>query len=197
MNDQELITAVKQSVSGVHMRVPAEQIVSRSRAIRSRRTIPAVAGTLAVAAGAALAVTGTLGSSAPAGHPATAQLAAWTVTEQANGDIKVTIRELRDPAGLQATLRADGVPASVTFAGQQNPACQGYSAGGSQSQRRQRLGSVVTAPAGGAYVLIIHPSAIPSGAGVEIWSGFGNNIPVSAHGLTVELVQASPQCTGS
>jgi len=41
------------------------------------------------------------------------------------GDIKVTIRELRDPAGLQRTLRADGVPASVTFAGQQNPACQG------------------------------------------------------------------------
>ena len=30
----------------------------------------------------------------------------------------------RDPAGLQATLRADGIPASVTFIGQQNPACQ-------------------------------------------------------------------------
>jgi hypothetical protein len=197
MNDQELITAVKQSVSGVHMGVPAEQIVSRSRAIRSRRRIPAVIGALAVAAGAALAAAGTLAPSGQANHQPAAQLAAWTVTRQGNGDIKVTIRELRDPAGLQRTLRADGVPASVTFAGQQDPACQGYPAGGSQSQRRQLLGSVATGPAGGPYVLIIHPSAIPSGAGVEIWSGFGTNIPASAQGLSVELVQASPQCTGS
>jgi hypothetical protein len=196
MNDQELITTVRQSVSGVHLRVPAEQIVSRGRAIRARRKIPAVAGALAVAAGAALAVTGTLAPSGQASHQPTAQLAAWTVTEQANGDIKVTIRELRDPAALQRTLRADGVPASVTFAGQQNPACQGYPAGGSQSQRRQRLGSVVTGPAGGAYVLIIHPSALPSGAGLQIFSSF-EDIPASAQGLSVRLVQASPQCTGS
>ena len=37
MNDQELITAVRQSVHGVRMNVPADQIVSRSRAIRSQR----------------------------------------------------------------------------------------------------------------------------------------------------------------
>lgn len=35
-----------------------------------------------------------------------------------------------DAAGLQRTLRADGVPASVTFAGQQNRACKPYNAGG-------------------------------------------------------------------
>ncbi len=196
MNDQELITAVKQSVSGVHMRVPAEQIVRRSRAIRSRRRIPAVAGALAVAAGAALAVTSTLVPSGQASHQPAAQLAAWTVTKQANGDIKVTIRELRDPVGLQRTLRTDGVPASVTFAGQQNPACQGYPAGGSQSQRRHLLGSVVTLPASGAYVMVIHPSALPSGAGLQIFSSF-ENIPASAQGAAVRLVQASPQCTGS
>jgi len=196
MNDQELITAVKQSVNGVHMRVPAEQIMSRSRAIRSRRRIPAVIGALAVAAGAALAVTSTLVPSGQASHQPTAQLAAWTVTKQANGDIKVTIRELRDPAGLQRTLRADGVPASVTFAGQQNPACQGYPTGGSQSQRRQLLGGVATVPASGAYVMVIHPSALPSGAGLQIFSSF-ENIPASAQGAAVRLVQASPQCTGS
>jgi hypothetical protein len=32
------------------------------------------------------------------------------VAKQANGDIKITIRELSDPSGLQSTLRADGVP---------------------------------------------------------------------------------------
>ena len=88
------------------------------------------------------------------------QLAAWTVARQADGSIKVTIRELRDPAGLQQRLRADGVPASVTFSGQQNPACRGYPGGGSQSQRRQRLSSVVTAPATGRDVMLIHPAAL-------------------------------------
>ena len=56
------------------------------------------------------------------GSTGTAQLTAWTVTRQADGNITITIRQLKDPAGLQATLRADGVPASVTFARQQNPA---------------------------------------------------------------------------
>ena len=106
----------------------------------------------------------------PASHPASApgaQLAAWTVARQADGSIQVTIRELRDPGGLQQRLRADGVPASVTFSGQQNPACQGYPGGGSQSQRRQLLGSVVTAPAAGRDVMVIHPAALPSGAGLR------------------------------
>jgi hypothetical protein len=194
MNDQELITAVKQSVSGVRMRVPAEQIVSRSRVIRSRRRIPAMAGGLAVAAGA-LAITVTA-VSGQASHAPAAQLAAWTVTRQANGDITVTVRELRDPAGLQRTLRAEGVPASVTFAGQQNPACQGYPAGGDQSQRRQLLGRVATLPAGRVYVLVIHPQALPSGAGLQLFSSF-ENIPASPQGAAVRLVQSSPQCTGS
>ena len=58
MNDDELITAVKESVTNAHMTIPAEQIISRSRAIRTRRRIPGVAGTLAVVAAAAIAVTG-------------------------------------------------------------------------------------------------------------------------------------------
>ena len=43
-------------------------------------------------------------------HQATVRLAAWTVTKQADGSIDVTVRQWRDPARLQATLRADGVP---------------------------------------------------------------------------------------
>jgi hypothetical protein len=139
MSDADVLSAVRESLSGIPLASPpgVEAIMARGRARRHRRLIPGVTGTLALAAGAALAVT----ALAPASHlvsrqhsrqPAV-QLAAWTVTKLANGNISVTIRELKDPAGLQSTLRADGVPASVTFASQQNPACRPYPGGTPQS----------------------------------------------------------------
>ena len=182
------------------MDIPAEQIVSRSRAIRARRRIPALAGTLALAAGAALAVTTLLPASHQPSHPASAQLAAWTVVKQADGDIRVTVRELRDPAGLQRTLRADGVPASVTFIGQPNPACHGYPGRGDQSQRRQLLKRVYTPLPGNdnVKVVVIHPSGLPAGGGVLIAAGFPSQAPhAGSVALTLGLLQASPQCTGS
>ena len=78
---------------------------------------------LAVAAGTALAVT----TLVPSGHPgaegsrhpgiplANAQLAAWKVVKQANGDIDVTINQLKNPVGLQSKLRADGLPVRVSY----------------------------------------------------------------------------------
>lgn len=199
MNDDELITAVKESVTGVHMDIPAGQIVSRSRAIRARRRIPALAGALAVAAGTALAVPMLLPSGHQPSHPAPAQLATWTVVKQADGGIRVTIHELRDPAALQHTLRADGVPVSVTFIGQPNPACQPLGLSGSQG--RQLLGSMVTPLPGhgNLRVLVIHPSAFPAGAGLAIAAGHPDQSP---RGGGVELtigppVKASLQCTGS
>ena len=185
MNDSELITAVKQSVTGVHMHVPTEQIVGRSRTIRARRRIPGAAGALAVMAGVAVAVAALL----PASHQPTAQLAAWTVVRQADGTVSVTIRELRDPAGLQRRLRADGVPASVTFFGQPAPrSCQGYPADPAL------INKVFTVRHAGRFpVMIIHPSALPGDAGVQL------NPPVQQHAIRVAigLVHASPQCTGS
>ena len=136
MSDTDVLSAARDSLSGMPVASPpdVETIMARGRARRHRRRlIPGMTGTLAVAAGAALAVT----TLAPASHQATPQagrqpaahLAAWTVTKLADGDVSVTIRELKDPAGLQGTLRADGVPASVTFAGQLNPACLPYPGG--------------------------------------------------------------------
>ena len=192
MNDDELITAVREPFTAVHSTTPVEQIVSRSRAIRARRQIPGVAAALAVAAGTALAVTALL----PSGHQPAAQLAAWTVAKQADGNIQVTIHELRDPAALQRTLRADGVPVSVTFTGQANPACEPYGSGGGHL-----LASMVTALPGhgNLRVLVIHPSAFPAGAGLAIAAGHPGQSP---SGAGVELtigppVKASPQCTGS
>ena len=197
MNDDELITILREQRDKVPMNTPVEQIISRGRVVRARRRVPAVAGALGAAAAVAFAVTAALG---PASHPASgpgAQLAAWTVDRQADGSIRVTIRELRDPAGLQHTLRADGVPASVTFTGQRNPACQGYPGGGSQSQRRHLLSSVAT-PAGGRNAMVIHPSALPSDAGLQIDALFQHYPgPRGSFQVGVGLVQASRQCTDS
>ncbi len=197
MND-ELVTAVRDSFSGVHSRTPVETIMSRSRAVRARRRIPGMAGALAVAAGAAIAVATLPGSDQPS-RPANALLAAWTVTKQADGNISVTIRELRDPAGLQRTLRADGVPASVRFfpsRHQPNP-CQGYD--GSQRLYHKVLHELRPGKLGGqSILLIIHPSALPHGAGVgvQVTSNAGNRQRPGLHNLGVALVQTSPQCTG-
>jgi hypothetical protein len=200
MNDHELITAVKESVTGVRMTIPAEQIVSRSRAIRARRRIPSLAAALAVAAAAVFAVIALLPGH-PGSHQPGAQLAAWTVVKQANGDIRVTIRNLRDPAGLQSKLRADGVPASVTFAGQANPACRPYPHG----SRIQALFPKVAQPAHpyfprGGTILVIHPSVLPRHAGLLLEARFAPD-PHPGAGKLIQvagaLVHASPQCTGS
>jgi len=131
MND-ELIMAVREQRNKVHMNTPVEHIISRGRAVRARRRIPGMAGALAVAAVAAFGVTALLPASHQPGHRPGAQLAAWTVAKQADGTVYVTIRELRDPAGLQSKLRADGIPASVIFGvppnAQPNP-CQSYGGG--------------------------------------------------------------------
>ena len=196
MSDNEVLRTASDCLSAMPMATPpdAEAIMARGRARRRRRLIPGVTGALALAAGAALAVT--LPSGHQPSHPARAQLAAWTVTKQGDGDIRVTIHELRDPAALQRTLRADGVPVSVTFTGQANPACQPYGSGGSHL-----LESMVTALPGhgNLRVLVIHPSAFPAGAGLAIAAGHPGQSP---RGGGVELtigppVKASPQCTGS
>ena len=78
MNDNELITALREQRGKVPMDTPVEQIISRGRAVRARRRIPRVAGALGAAAAAAFAVSMLLPASPPASAPH-AQLAAWTV----------------------------------------------------------------------------------------------------------------------
>jgi len=171
------------------MRVPPDLAVrtcQRHRRRIRRKLAGLAAGAAAVAAGAAIAVTAVT----PASPQPRVQLAAWTVAKQADGSIYVTIRQFLDPAGLQATLRADGVPASVTFTGQPNPACQPYPYGGGTSL----LGKVVSVRREGQWpVTIISPSALPSGAGVQFASGVQGTV----EGVGADLVQASPQCTGN
>src|SRR5215472_546110 len=93
MNDDDLITVVRDSFTDVHSATPVERIESRSRAIRARRRIPGLVAALAVTAAAVLAVTALL----PA-HPAGSGLIAAPVLrarllaaiDTARGDILYT-----------------------------------------------------------------------------------------------------------
>jgi hypothetical protein len=227
MNDSDTVdvvrdslTTAKDSLIGVHVNTPLDAIVRNGRARRRRHRLTGFTGAVAVMAGMALAVTVLASSGHPAsqsGHPAShphiARLAAWTVAEQANGDIQITIRELSDPSGLQSTLRADGVPANVSSSIQFDPSCQLY------PMTQALFTSIYHAQKGagsGNTVLVINPSALPSGAGVQIGAGAdgpgfhqvaGNQTvhkPVHQVAalsdntvLRVSLVYASQQCTGS
>jgi hypothetical protein len=188
MTDDDLITLVRKQRASVQMTTPVEQIIGRGRALRARRRIPGLAaGALAVAAAAALAVTALLPAGHRAGPQPPAQLTAWTVTRQADGTITVTVRQLRDPAGLQRTLRADGVPASVTFFGHEPRACQRY----------PKMSAVLMTEVFGEHgpPLVIHPKALPQGVGVQLNPGhYRHGGPIA---LAAGLVQASPGCTGS
>jgi len=192
MYDEELITLVREQRTAVPMTTPVEEIISRGRSVRARRRVPALAAAAAAAAGVAAA------AMLIPGHQAAprVQLTAWTVTRQAGGDVTVTIRELRDPAGLEAALHADGVPAYVAFASPAPARCAVYPAGPSQQQAMYqfRQGS-------GRAELIIDPSAIPAGAGLFIMDApatprngtfFADTI--DGRRVHIGVVSASPQC---
>jgi hypothetical protein len=65
MNDDELLTAVKQQRSKVPTTVPVEQVIRRGRAVRARRRVLGLAVALALVAAAVVAVTALLLSRAP------------------------------------------------------------------------------------------------------------------------------------
>ena len=199
MNDSELSSMVRESVAGIHASTPVDQVISRGHAIRARRRVPVVAGALVVAGGAVLGVTAV----APSGHPvptaagkagshrAVVRLAAWTVARQANGDIDITIRQLRHPARLQATLRADGLPAHVSFSGNPVTACRPRTVSPGVAMGIYRFFD-----SNGSDVLTIDPSVLPSGVGLSI-SGDGQRLPSGSFlPVTIGTVYASRQCTG-
>lgn len=230
MNDDEVITLVREQRDKVPMGVPVEEIMSRGRGVRVQRFVPGMAGVLVVATGVAIAVSALPPASHQTntpvshqtndqtGHQSTVQLAAWTVTKLSDGNISVTIRQLQDPSGLQSTLRADGIPASVTFDGQLNPPCQLYPGGTADSSTQpsallkqvfpkpyQKLPAPPPGPALPATsapapfppnpdstIIVIDPSALPSNAGVQLAAS-----PTAAAVLLPQVVYTSSQCTGS
>jgi hypothetical protein len=152
-----------------------------SRRARQRWRLPVLAGglTAAAAATAAAALVLTSGPGAvpgqrgTAGHARTVVTAAWTVREDADGTVTIDLRQYANPAGLQQTLRADGINAIVRPVPSVSrtigkgtltyPACH-YAATNTAPPAVQQ--AVVTFVAGqdlpAGY--IIHPDAMPRGS---------------------------------
>jgi hypothetical protein len=198
--------------SGRDLRAPAG--VTGRVARRWRRRVKlrwAAAVAAALAAGAVAASVALLPAGHPAGRPVGgpgAQLAAWSVTRQADGSIQVTFREMSDAAGLQRVLRADGVPASVTFPGTENPACRNLPTSHPRLGQTSGLldGVVSLGHHNGrpTHAFVIYPAALPPGAGLALFyptpaqiRTFHFSYPGAPTTPVMGLVQASPRCTGS
>jgi len=215
MNDQELITAVRQSVHGVRMTVPAEQILSRSRAIRAsgHRQVAACITAVAAAGSVVLGLglygalgaapdgrTGTIRGTTPAPSTGTIRTVAFTLTRNANGTDTLTLThsQVFHPAALQQALTQAGIPALVktgTYCSS-NPAPPSPSNLGVVTVQL-RDGTPLPKPTA-AYqtvppanlvpadiVTVINPKAMPSGT--ELFFGYFN----SDHGLFFDLIYTS------
>ncbi|MGH3158258.1 MAG: hypothetical protein ACRDNF_17015 [Streptosporangiaceae bacterium] len=190
----------------------ADEVIREGDRRRRRSIVRRSAGGLSVAgitAAVVLAVSALVPSGPPASRQPAAPLAAWTVVKQPGGTVSITIREFRDPAGLQARLRSDGVPASVIFYPAKlqrglpfrdlfrvshNP-CQEF------PDQNQLLKVVPPhrAPLQGSTTISIRPAALPNGAGLQFIATTNVGSPTGSgrHALGVWLVQATPRCTGS
>jgi hypothetical protein len=187
-----------------------QQITQQSppprRAIRrSRLTLFALVGVAAAGAAAAVALT-LVAPAAPAHHGGRgATLAAWTVTTERHGLITVTIRQLRDPAGLWQTLREHGVPANVQFLNHDRPTTSAHDlpkvclaprmSDAATAGLQEKIMPGNPSPQNGV-VLKIRPSAIPHGIGLYLKAWAASPGANGGLSLQIDLVQATPQCTG-
>jgi hypothetical protein len=168
MTDDDVLTAVhdclttaRDRVAGEQMVRPAEAIINRARRRRRRQGLNAAAVIVVAAAFALLPGSGNRGTTQ-------AKLAAWTVIARPGGQVSVTIRELRDPVGLQRRLRADGVPATVRFTTQLPRPCQHYRLPPSRVFWLLSRIFARSTNTSGQTAFTINPSAIPASIGLWI-----------------------------
>lgn len=201
MNDSEVLTAVRESLSGVRLAAPFADTVRRGRTLRARRRALTAAG----AAGAAV-LAGVVALTVVAANPSAtggkAVLDAWTVTRGPGDAITVTIRQLYDPDGLQRALRADGVPARVEFqpgiASDSPPLPRGCTAPAMSDEKnadlQEKILGVPTMNPQTGIALTIYPRAIPTGIGIFLAA---NTAPGDGgFGWGLDLVVTAPSCTG-
>jgi hypothetical protein len=173
---------------------------------RRRFAGPALIGVATAAVAAAVALALLPGSQAGHRGQGGVKLAAWSVIKERHGLVKVTIRELRDPAGLQKTLRAAGVPANVRFVHHffQPPNSVHLPKGCLAPQMSDKaIAKLMTKiepgniPVPSADAVILRSSAIPHGLGMYLkaWAPKPGTQSAASLVMETDLVQATPQCT--
>lgn len=165
--------------------------LSPNRPRRRRRLVlrAAVATASAGAVAATVVLTQSGGQQARPHRPAGPAGPPWTVSQISGQAIRVTVRQLNDPAELQRTLRADGVPTYVrvvpiqvkriirTVHGHRvtdaevGPTCTYVRPVPSSVPVRGALTN--TEPSGGldGTAFVVHPAAIPRGYALTIEAG--------------------------
>jgi len=201
------------AAADLYQRIVAQPPAEAQPVRRPYFAVPALVSVTAVVLAAIVALaltTGSPGHTGPGhpGGPPQQNLAAWSVVKERHGVVQVTIRELRDPLGLWRMLRADRVPAYVRFLPHNFMAststhdlpkvCRAPRMSNEANANLQdKIMPIDPLPVGGVAVNF-RPSAIPPGIGVFLKAWVAS--PGTSNGpylsLQVDLVRASPQCTG-
>jgi hypothetical protein len=123
------------------------------------------------AAGAAAAAAVVTPIVAPGGGATAFATADYSVQPHPDGTFTVTIKQLRDPAGLQRALRADGIAAYVRYLPTPDGPCA-YQQRGSGKADFWLMPEIVSGPTASSRttILTIHPAKLPRGNALLIQS---------------------------
>jgi hypothetical protein len=173
-DETEVTAALKDSLGGVTMHTPIDEIVTAGRARRRRRRVTFAATGVVAVTGVALGVPALSHPSTTPPGPGLAtgagavhiRTAAFTLDGQADGTLRVTWdkeKYFQDHAGLQRALRAAGFPVLIkegVFC--KGPQDDGYlsPSGGGHGVERVVHG---TRQSNGRVDLVFDPTAMPPG----------------------------------
>jgi hypothetical protein len=161
--NNDVLTRIADQFSEVEMNIPIEQIYARAqtRRTRRRRAIAGAAGAAALAAGLTVVAVAPSGAHQPT--PATAQLAAFSISAGPKGTSALTLRKGQqyrlDPVALRHALGEHNIPALITV----GKSCD-------TTPEPDGLEQVVLAQrhADGSVTLTISPTAMPAGSALSI-----------------------------
>jgi hypothetical protein len=163
MNDNDVLDQLSESMSGVHMQTPVEEIMARGRARRRHRLSALAAAGVTASVAVGLGLWGVGGSGNPSGGGGSVQLAAFSVTSGPNGSSTLTLRKgaqyRLDPDALRDALAQHGIPAVVTVGEVCDTDPEPTGLDQVISSRRLADGSVFTT---------FTPSAMPAGSKLSI-----------------------------
>ncbi len=163
-NDNDMLSPLRESLSGMHMHTPVDAILHRAAVQRRKRR--ATLGATVAASGAAVAlVAAGVGSPghAPPAHSSGPQLAVFTVTSGPGGATSLTLRKggpwQVNAAALREALAEHDIPALVTL----GKSCD-------TNPEPAGLDQVITSnrQTDGNVDVIFDPKALPPGAEISV-----------------------------